>query len=70
MDSTWSIGDIVFTGDPTYCDRKAKSKAEAGKRTNTCQHQEVALSMSFKTEGCGHVVHKRHTSFLKQLLGA
>ena len=36
VDATGSIGDIDFTGNPTYCDRKVKSKAETGKFTNTC----------------------------------
>ena len=38
---------LISLGDPTFCDRKVKSKAEAGKFTNTCQHQEVAWSLSF-----------------------
>ena len=58
MNSIGSIRDVDFNGDPTYNYRKIKSKAETGEFTNTCQHQ-----------GCGHIVHKRHTPFSKQLLG-
>ena len=30
----------ISLGNPTYCDRKVKSKTEAGKFTNTCQHDQ------------------------------
>ena len=38
MNSTVTIGDIDFTGNPTY----SEGKAETGKFTNASQHQEVA----------------------------
>ena len=36
------IRDVDFTGDPTYSNRKVKSKAEAGEFTNACHQQEIA----------------------------
>ena len=66
MSSAGPIGDIDFTGNPTYCDRKTKGKA-VRIQISTKKLRDLRLS---KTEGCRHVVHKRHTPFSRQLLGA